>query len=123
MNGYKLYAKLLDKDIENRKLRKKKLAQSLVNTRPVRTTPKISSVVISKLKTQFEYTCDRCHKPIVYDTLFVDDFTAKYIPLDRETMRTHFKNCRSNRAKNSYDNKYGKTSCTTTLQSNLTGAK
>jgi hypothetical protein len=99
MNGYKLYSKLLDKDIENRKLRKKKLAQSLVNTAPARTRPKISSVVIPKLKTQFEYTCDRCHKPIVYDTLFVDDFTGKYIPLDRETMRTHFKNCRSNMIK------------------------
>lgn len=93
MNRYKLYAKLLDKDIENRKL-KKKQQQVLLKT-PVRTTPKIGSV-ITNLKTQFEYTCDRCHKPIVYDTLFVDDFTGRYIPLDKETMRTHFKNCKSN---------------------------
>jgi hypothetical protein len=77
---------------------KKRQTQSLLKTNSVNTKtipkPKISSV-ISHLKTRFEYTCDRCHKPIVYDALFVDDFTGKYIPLDRETMRTHFKNCKS----------------------------
>ena len=114
MNRYKLYTKLLDKDFDNRKLKKK---QHLVVKAATTPKPKISSL-ITKLKTQFEYTCDRCHKPIVYDTLFVDDFTGKYIPLDRETMRTHFKNCKSNRARISYDNKYGKTSGTiATLQS------
>jgi hypothetical protein len=100
MNRYKLYSKSLDKDIENRKLRKKRQTLSLVKTTPVNVTPKpkINSIK-TKLRTQFEYTCDRCHKPIVYDTLFVDDFTGKYIPLDRETMRTHFKNCKSNMIK------------------------
>lgn len=100
MNRYKLYSKLLEKDIENRKLRKKKQRQQqvLVNTTSVNNIPKpkINSI-ITKLKTQFEYTCDKCQEPILYDTLFIDDFTGKYISLDRETIRTHW--CNTKRKK------------------------
>ena len=94
MSRYKLYTQLLEKDYNSRKLKKKQ--EQIVKTK---TIPKPS--VLSNLKTRFEYTCERCHKPIVYDTLFVDDFTGRYIPLDKETMRTHFRNCKSNRVRNS----------------------
>ena len=120
MNRYKLYTKLLEKDYNNRKLKKKQ--EQVVQTKTI-PKPKISSV-LSNLKTRFEYSCDRCHKPIVYDILFVDDFTSKYIPLDRETMRTHFRNCKSSRVRNSHDNRYGKTAETiATLQSSAMSIK
>ncbi|CAN5305532.1 hypothetical protein BH18THE2_BH18THE2_09080 [soil metagenome] len=95
-NRYKLYKELLEKDNSiNRKRTKQQVVLLQRQQRPVKAqVPKLSPIA-AKLKTRFEYTCDKCQEPILYDTLFVDDFTGKYIPLDRETMRTHFKNCKN----------------------------
>lgn len=40
-------------------------------------------------RTNFPYTCEDCKGYICYDTLFINDMTGKYIPLDRDTLRPH----------------------------------
>ena len=35
------------------------------------------------------YTCNTCGDCILYDTIFIDDFTGKYIAFNPEIMKPH----------------------------------
>ena len=84
---YKLYSHLLDKEAEAKKLKKQKQLQEQEQHEKHLTFIK-SLIPVSELKSQFHYTCNRCDAYILYDTLFIDDFTSKYIPLN-EDMTNH----------------------------------
>jgi hypothetical protein len=81
-NKYKLYSKLLQKEDDTKKLKKQKIQEE--ERRKQLPIPKTIP-----LKTRYEYTCSRCGDYIVFDTLYLDDFTGKYIALEPDTMRTH----------------------------------
>lgn len=70
-NRYKLYKELLEKDNSFNRRRTKQQVVILQEQRPVNAQAPKPSPIRTKLKTQFEYTCDKCQKPILYDTLFI----------------------------------------------------
>jgi hypothetical protein len=87
-NKYKLFSKLLQKEDNTKKLKKQK--QKIQAQEEARKQIFAKTLIpLDQLKSRYEYTCPKCESYIVYDTLFVDDFTGKYIPLDYDSMRTH----------------------------------
>jgi hypothetical protein len=96
------FTQLLLKDFEDRKQEKKRERINAVaaiklkseSESKLKIAPVIQQVLAANklkhnLKVQFEYTCYKCNKPIVYDTLWLNDFTNRYIPLDKESMLPH----------------------------------
>jgi hypothetical protein len=83
-NKYKLYSQSLEKEINNRKLQKQEQKIQEEERRKQLPIPKFIP-----LKERFNYTCHICNDYIVFDTLYLDDFTGKYIPLEPDTMRVH----------------------------------
>jgi hypothetical protein len=85
-NKYKLYSKLLQKEDNTKKLKKQKQKLQIQEEERRKHLP------IPKFiprKEQFEYTCHICNDYIVFDTLYLDDFTGKYISLEPDTMKQH----------------------------------
>ena len=93
-NKYKLYSKLLQKEDNTKKLKKQQ--QKLQEQEDAkRKLFEKTLIPLSQLKSRYEYTCHICGAYICYDTLYLDDFTQKYIPLDAESMRIHKCNWRN----------------------------
>lgn len=81
-NKYKLYSKLLQKEDNTKKLKKQQ--QKEEERRKQIPIPKFIP-----LKERFNYTCHICNAYIVFDTLYLNDFTGKYIALEPDTMKQH----------------------------------
>jgi hypothetical protein len=95
MKKYKLYSQALDKQDLAKKLKKQQDKEDRIKEQQRKIVEEkhkafLKTVIpYDKLKRKFDYTCHTCGDYIIYDSLYLDDFTNKYVPLNPDTMRPH----------------------------------